>query len=180
MHRVDADGHDSNQFTDGDPGIPEQPTALEAKWHNAVQEELANTVEDAGITLDDGDDNQLTDAIKQLAPLKCFARFVTDGAGNITLPTNEGFKPVGGAGQPTIATNGRLTWAYVKEFASQPVISVFLPYKASGFYVAGYEALGGPTADGRIRIKDESGTVVNLATTALEIHVTVSGYFLTP
>ena len=46
MHRVEAANNVSNLFTDGPPG-----TALAAAWHNAVQEELAYLIEQAGITL---------------------------------------------------------------------------------------------------------------------------------
>jgi hypothetical protein len=64
MHRIDADGHVSNEFDDGDPGIPTQPTMVDAAWLNAVQEEIANVVEDAGITLVKNTNTQLREAIR--------------------------------------------------------------------------------------------------------------------
>lgn len=64
MHRVDSSGATAtNKFTDGDPLVPTPSTVLAAKWHNAVQEEVALTVEAASLTLDDGDDTQLQQAI---------------------------------------------------------------------------------------------------------------------
>ncbi len=68
MHRVDAPGATAgNLFTNGDPtnGIP--ATRLEEEWHNAVQEEICNAIEDAGLTLAKGTNTQLKDAIMLLA-----------------------------------------------------------------------------------------------------------------
>lgn len=59
MHRIDGDAHVSNMFDGGDPGVPRLPTEVTPKWLNAVQEELANTCESLGVTLDDGEDDQL-------------------------------------------------------------------------------------------------------------------------
>lgn len=53
MHRVDAPGHVSNTFSDT------APTTLGAKWHNAVQEELAGLVVGSGRTLDASNNGQL-------------------------------------------------------------------------------------------------------------------------
>ncbi len=46
MHRTEGENHSSNSFTDGPPG-----TTIEQNWLNAIQEEIANVIEDAGITL---------------------------------------------------------------------------------------------------------------------------------
>jgi len=46
MHRTEGANNVAGMFTDGPPG-----TALEEDWHNAVQEEIANVIEDAGLTL---------------------------------------------------------------------------------------------------------------------------------
>lgn len=46
MHRTEGADHSNNQFTDGPPG-----TKLEQNWCNAVQEELAYVIEQAGISL---------------------------------------------------------------------------------------------------------------------------------
>lgn len=52
MHRIDTDGHVSNLFDPGDPGVPRLPTQVDYKWANAVQEEIVNVILDAAIALD--------------------------------------------------------------------------------------------------------------------------------
>lgn len=51
MHRIDADAHVANQFSEGDPTVPRLPTRIDAAWLNAVQEELAQMVLAAGVAL---------------------------------------------------------------------------------------------------------------------------------
>jgi hypothetical protein len=63
MHRVDSNGHVGNMFDNGDPGVPRQPTAVEAPWFNDVQETLAQFIESTGITLVKGTYTQLTAAV---------------------------------------------------------------------------------------------------------------------
>ena len=63
MKRVDADGHDSNLYSDGDPQQAIAPTLLRASEMNAMQEEICNTIELQGLTLDSADDTQLHQAI---------------------------------------------------------------------------------------------------------------------
>ena len=46
MHRTEGTYHASNLFTDGPPG-----TRVENDWLNAVQEELANVIEESGLAL---------------------------------------------------------------------------------------------------------------------------------
>lgn len=46
MHRIDTDGHVSNQFDEGDPLVPRQPTQIDKHWLNAIQEELVTIVLD--------------------------------------------------------------------------------------------------------------------------------------
>lgn len=67
MHRTEGDGFavvgGKNLFTEGDPLIPTPATQVTAEWANAVQEELALTIEGLGGTLNtaatDGTPNQL-------------------------------------------------------------------------------------------------------------------------
>lgn len=64
MHRIDAPGATAqNLFTEGNPaqGIP--ATEVSDDWLNDVQEELATVIEDAGITLVKGTQDQLKAAI---------------------------------------------------------------------------------------------------------------------
>lgn len=67
MKRTDADGNDGNLFTDGDPGVGDPATVVEETWLNNVQEEIANVVEAAGITLDGMVYTQLLAAIQVIA-----------------------------------------------------------------------------------------------------------------
>lgn len=59
MHEIDTDGHVSNQFDEGDPGVPRNPTQVDPDWLNAVQNELVNAIETAGVTLAKGTNTQL-------------------------------------------------------------------------------------------------------------------------
>jgi hypothetical protein len=59
MHRIDADAHVGNLFSEGNPGIGQPGTEVDADWLNAVQEELCNALTDAGVTLVKGDNTQL-------------------------------------------------------------------------------------------------------------------------
>lgn len=68
MHKTESDGHVNNKFSNGAPGVPS--TRWAADDGNAHQEELCNTIEEAGIQLktkatDTYD--QLKEAIKILA-----------------------------------------------------------------------------------------------------------------
>lgn len=67
MHRIDGAGATTqNLFTEGDPtqGVP--ATTVTGAWLNAVQEEVANVIEGAGMTLAKGDNTQLHAAIVEL------------------------------------------------------------------------------------------------------------------
>jgi len=63
MHETDGDAHVANQFDEGDPGVPRAPTQVDKHWLNAVQNELVNAIEAAGITLVKGTWTQLRDAM---------------------------------------------------------------------------------------------------------------------
>jgi hypothetical protein len=63
MHRIDGPGHVGNTFVEGDPLIPQEATIVTAAWTNAVQEEIANVVEDNGLVLDKADNTQLLQSI---------------------------------------------------------------------------------------------------------------------
>lgn len=81
---VDLFGAGKDGFKNGDKanGIP--ATVVTAEFMNQVQEEIANVIELASITLDDGDRTQLFKAIKNMISVSdIIARFTTTG--NITL-----------------------------------------------------------------------------------------------
>jgi hypothetical protein len=64
MQRINSTDH---LFHDADPFNGIQGTVVTAAWLNSVQEEIANAISAAGITLDPAQSNQLLAAIRQLA-----------------------------------------------------------------------------------------------------------------
>ncbi len=65
MHKTEGADHSSNRFTNGPPG-----TRLEEDWTNAIQDEIRNVIEDAGLVLKTAateTGNQLSAAISLLA-----------------------------------------------------------------------------------------------------------------
>lgn len=65
MRRTEAAGNDSNQYTEGNPTLGVPATVLGAIEMNNIQEEICRTIEEAGITVDQGGTTftQLRDAI---------------------------------------------------------------------------------------------------------------------
>lgn len=63
MKRIDAEGHDSNRFTNGNPSLGIPATVLDDSWANNVQEELVNVVLDAGLALNGAVENQVLQAL---------------------------------------------------------------------------------------------------------------------
>jgi hypothetical protein len=71
MHRTDAARNVGNMFSDGDPGTGTPGTVVDDDWLNAVQEEIVAVIEDTGISLVKGDNDQLLTAIEsRFATLK--------------------------------------------------------------------------------------------------------------
>lgn len=88
MHRIDGPGATpENQFTEGDPTQSVPATTVTADFLNAVQEEVAQAIEDAGIVLDKEDNGQLSQAITAsiTAALNGFDKSLGT-TGYITLP----------------------------------------------------------------------------------------------
>ena len=77
MHRTDGDSNVAGLFDAGDPGVPREPTQVDPDWLNAIQEELANTIEAAGVALVKGTNTQLLSAIR--IGLGTLSAFVTRG-----------------------------------------------------------------------------------------------------
>jgi len=64
MHRIDAPGFaPGNLFTEGNPSLSIPATEVSDDWLNDVQEEIVTVIEDAGITLVKGQQDQLKAAI---------------------------------------------------------------------------------------------------------------------
>lgn len=64
MHKIDAPGATiDNLFTEGNPSLGVPATEVSDDWLNDVQEELVTVIENAGLTLSKGTQDQLYDAI---------------------------------------------------------------------------------------------------------------------
>jgi hypothetical protein len=66
MHKIDGAGHASNAFTEGNPGAGIPATTVTGDWLNAVQAEIVNVIEGAGITLSKPTNTQLRTAIAKM------------------------------------------------------------------------------------------------------------------
>lgn len=67
MHRIDGPGAtEDNKFTEGNPSLAVPATQVTDDFLNAVQEEIAAVIEDAGLTLDKEDNTQLLQAIEAI------------------------------------------------------------------------------------------------------------------
>lgn len=89
MHRIDTPtaqvdkfGAGKNGFTIGNPQTGELPTALDADFFDAVQEELCAPIEAAGLAVDKSKKNQLLSALKLLflQPSNTFSEIKSLGA----------------------------------------------------------------------------------------------------
>lgn len=85
MKRTDAEGHDSNRYSEGNPSLGIPATVVGAEEMNNLQEELANIVDAAGITLDAGDEDQVLEALATLLE----AGFPNATKGSQTLLNNQ-------------------------------------------------------------------------------------------
>jgi len=66
MHRVDGPGNVDGTFSIGDEEQGILATEMTADWPNAVQEEICNVIEAAGIGLNKEDNQQLLQAIQSM------------------------------------------------------------------------------------------------------------------
>ena len=70
MHRIDAPGFaPGNLFTEGNPSLNIPATEVSDDWLNDVQEGIVTVIEDAGITLIKGQQDQLKAAINLMIGL---------------------------------------------------------------------------------------------------------------
>jgi len=66
MKRTTAEANDNNRYSEGNASLGIPATVVGAEELNNIQEEIANVVDDAGITLNGADEEQLLEAIKIL------------------------------------------------------------------------------------------------------------------
>lgn len=67
MHKIDTPSAVNGSFVDKNVSAGVPGTVCNAKWLNSVQNEICNTIEAAGLTLDRQDNTQLNKAIKKIA-----------------------------------------------------------------------------------------------------------------
>lgn len=120
MHRTEGENNVDNLFTTGPPA-----TNIEARWLNAVQEEICNTIEDSGATLQTAATdtyNQLTGAIQTLSVsavipsgsvMYFFQAAAPTGWTYLAAVTDQLLAVKGGANAYNVAggTSGAGTWA---------------------------------------------------------------------
>ena len=69
MFFTDAPANDSGQYTEGNPGLGVPATVVSAEHMNALQNELAEVITFAGLSLNTGDSTQLRQAVQALIGL---------------------------------------------------------------------------------------------------------------
>lgn len=93
MYKIDASGHVSNEFSDGNPLIGQEATMLDAAFANEQMYEIINVILHAGITLNKGTRTQLRDAIIAIATgggaaVTAEGVSIDDGGGYFPAPYN--------------------------------------------------------------------------------------------
>lgn len=127
MHRIDTDGTVESRptppaagslvgyFSDGDALTGTSGTVISAAWLNAVQEEIASVILEAGLSLDKTATDQLKDAIIQIITDRAIAgtvgssanRFVvTTAAGTVTASNDASLDETGNLGGVSTITVG--------------------------------------------------------------------------
>jgi hypothetical protein len=132
MHRINHETADANHNGDGKAGFTAGSTAsgipttrLTPEWCNALQEEIANTIEVAGLTLDPANNSQMAQAVQALASSYAFTGAWSDIAGKPT------FAPV--------ATSG----AY-GDLSGKPDLNAYLAKSEVSFVTPTYPGTFGP------------------------------------
>lgn len=95
MQRTDALDNVNGMFSDGNPEQGKQATVIDAKWLNNVQEEICNLLEDNGVTLDDDNDEQLSQLFSNLFAghyaQSGYMQTMDIGYFGISIPTSDGY-----------------------------------------------------------------------------------------
>jgi hypothetical protein len=124
MHRILHDTADANLngfgkagFTGGNPATGIPSTRLTPEWCNALQEEIANAVELSGLSLNDGDNTQLAQAIGQRIAQAAFRI--------AALPDHDG--AVANSSEIAIAVDGEHRRATIAELFAGQVTNAWTP-----------------------------------------------------
>ena len=115
-------------FSDGVPEQGKQATVIDAEWLNAVQEEIAQFIELAGITLDGSNPHQLRDALLAIfmAGIEVGGTGINiSGTGGATTVTNGGIRFQGSGLDVGLTAQGlTINGVNVKEITVQGVATL--------------------------------------------------------
>ncbi len=159
MHRIDTSGHVGNMFDEGDPGVPTPPTQVDSDILNAFQEEIANAVEGAGITLVKNINDQLFTAIDPGS-----LRIVCSGAGAPTLGGGNNVVSI----DTTNAATGVILWQWADPPVNPPMLAGGLNGAAAYFTVFDYDH---GTNTYTVVVRNHDGATVDLTAFTGEVFV---------
>ena len=131
MRRTSAPGSIDNKYVDRNLDIGREGTLILAENMNDFQEEIANTIEEAGITLDSGDQAQLSKAVvltggdkdQQVTGIKSFTKIPVLPASNPTTGNQATRKTyVDSLNAANVKLTGNQSIGGTKTFSSSPVV----------------------------------------------------------
>lgn len=128
MIRTNGEDHVNHMFSDGVPEQGKQATVIDAEWLNAVQEEIAQFIELAGLTLDGSNPHQLRDALLAIfmAGIEVGGAGINiSGTGGATTVTNGGIRFQGSGLDVSLTAQGlTINGVNVKEITVQGVATL--------------------------------------------------------
>lgn len=128
MIRTNGEDHVNHMFSDGVPEQGKQATVIDAEWLNAVQEEIAQFIELAGLTLDGSNPHQLRDALLAIfmAGIEVGGTGINiSGTGGATTVTNGGIRFQGSGLDVSLTAQGlTINGVNVKEITVQGVATL--------------------------------------------------------
>jgi hypothetical protein len=191
MHRIDADAHVGNLFSEGNPGIGQPGTEVDADWLNGVQESICQAIEAAGLTLVKGANTQLADAITAVVAAAVTSHnALTAAHGLTTAPprTNLALLNTFAAASSWITPRywkDSQGWVHVEgaarpgtgQAAVTPIAQLPVGYRPSGN--VGFSAVVGASGSGYVRIDTSGNIVVEIPTNSGDL-VTLDGIVFLP
>lgn len=170
MHRIDADGHVGNLFSNGDKSLGIKGTKVDAAWLNAVQEEICNLLAARGVTLAKGTNTQLRDSMVGAAA--AWANIYATGSGAY-LDDHRGIA--------SLAFNGtkELVVTLSKAMANDKygvVVTSKGELTAGASTDWGYPFVTSKTASTfKVQFRDEAGVVLDISTWSFRVDLVVHG-----
>ena len=78
MRKFDGKNHDNNRFKERDENLGTPGSILDANWLNGVQDEIVNTIEALGLTIDPNNPKQMKEAIVLMDSVPKLHRYEED------------------------------------------------------------------------------------------------------